>query len=220
VLNGWAPESLLATYEDERRPIEALTIDISAKNMKVLSSELGDPRLFGDDEAFADVAESVAAAILSSKDAEFHSLGLTLGYDYEGSSIVATEPGRRDEFDDKTYIPTARPGHRLPHFWFGPGDSLFDHLGRGFSLVGDLSVPAAKSIIAAADQIGVPLSGIDLGAGGPTDLYETALVLVRPDQHIAWRGDHTDDPIGLLKLAIGVHIDAQSRLHQTKGEHE
>ena len=220
VLNGWAPESLLGTYEEERRPIEALTIDISAKNMKVLSSELGDPRLFGDDEAFADVAESVAAVILSSKDAEFHSLGLTLGYDYEGSSIVATEPGRRDEFDDKTYIPTARPGHRLPHFWFGPGNSLFDHLGRGFSLVGDLSVPAAKSIIAAADQLGVPLLGIDLGAGVSTDLFETALVLVRPDQHVAWRGDHTDDPIGLLKLAIGVHIDAQSRLHQTKGEHE
>ncbi len=121
VLNGWAPESLLATYEEERRPIEALTIAVSAKNMRTLSTELSDPRLFGDDEEFADVVESVAAVILSSKDAEFHSLGLTLGYDYEGSSIVATEPGGADEFDDKTYVPTARPGHRLPHFWFAPG---------------------------------------------------------------------------------------------------
>jgi 2-polyprenyl-6-methoxyphenol hydroxylase-like FAD-dependent oxidoreductase len=207
VLNGWAPGSLLATYEEERRPIEALTIDISAKNMKVLSSELGDQRLFGGDEAFADVAESVAAVILSSKDAEFHSLGLTLGYDYEGSSIVATEPGRPDEFDDKNYVPTARPGHRLPHFWFAPGDSLFDHLGRGFSLVGDLSVPAAKSIIAAADQLVVPLCGLDLGAGGRADLFEAALVLVRPDQHVAWRGDHTDNANGLLQVAIGLNTD-------------
>jgi 2-polyprenyl-6-methoxyphenol hydroxylase-like FAD-dependent oxidoreductase len=221
VLNGWAPESLLATYEEERRPIEALTIDISAKNMRVLSSELGDQRLFGDDEAFADVAESVAAVILSSKDAEFHSLGLTLGYDYEGSSIVATEPGRPEEFDDKIYTPTARPGHRLPHFWCGLGDSLFDHLGRGFSLVGDLSVPAATSIIAAADQLGVPLCGVDLGVGGRKDLFEAALVLVRPDQHVAWRGEHTNNAIGLLQVAIGrLNIDEQPRLGHTKGERE
>jgi hypothetical protein len=166
------------------------------------------------------VVESVAAVILSTKDAEFHSLGLTLGYDYEESSIVVTEPGRRDEFDDKTYIPTARPGHRLPHFWFAPGNSLFDHLGRGFGLVGDLSVPAAKSIIAAADELGVPLVGVDLGARGRMDLFESALVLVRPDQHIAWRGDHTDNPIGLLQMAIGVQVDAQSSAQQTKGEHE
>jgi 2-polyprenyl-6-methoxyphenol hydroxylase-like FAD-dependent oxidoreductase len=210
VLNGWAPESLLATYEEERRPIEALTIEISAKNMRVLSTELSDPRLFGDGEAFADVVDSVAAVIFSTKDAEFHSLGLTLGYDYEESSIVATEPGRPGEFDDRTYIPTARPGHRLPHFWFGPGNSLFDHLGRGFSLVGDLSVPAAKSITVAADQLGVPLLGVDLGAGGRTDLFERALVLVRPDQHVAWRGDRIDNPIGLLQMAIGVPIDAPS----------
>jgi hypothetical protein len=186
--------------------------------MKILSSELSDPRLFGDDESFAKVAESVAAAILSDKDAEFHSLGLTLGYDYEGSSIVATEPGRRDGFDDKTYIPTARPGHRLPHFWFGPGDSLFDHLGRGFSLIGDLSVPVAKSIMAAADQLALPLCGVDLGAGGRPDLFDVPLVLVRPDQHVAWRGEHTDNPIGLLQLAIGGNIDAQPWLSHTKGE--
>jgi 2-polyprenyl-6-methoxyphenol hydroxylase-like FAD-dependent oxidoreductase len=203
VLNGWAPETLLATYEEERRPIEAQTIAVSAKNMRTLSPELSDPRLFGGEEEFADVVESVAAVILSSQDAEFHSLGLTLGYHYEGSSIVATEPGGTEAFDDTTYAPTARPGYRLPHFWFAPGDSLFDHLGREFSLVGDLSIPAAKAFMVAADEIGIPLVGVDFGRGGRRDLFDAALILVRPDQHVAWRGEDTDDAMALLRLAIG-----------------
>ena len=210
VLNGWAPETLLATYEEERRPIEAQTIAVSAKNMRTLSPELSDPRLFGGDEEFAHVVESVAAVILSSKDAEFHSLGLTLGYNYEGSSIVATEPGGTEGFDDTTYAPTARPGHRLPHFWFALRDSLFDHLGPEFSLVGDLSIPAAKAFMVAADEIGIPLVGVDLGRVGRRDLFDAALILVRPDQHVAWRGDDTDDAMALLRLAIGEDNGAQS----------
>jgi 2-polyprenyl-6-methoxyphenol hydroxylase-like FAD-dependent oxidoreductase len=205
VLNGWAPEGILATYEEERRPIETLTIAVSAKNMRTLSSELGDPRLFGNDEEFAAVVESVAAVILSSKDAEFHSLGLTLGYHYEGSSIVATEPGQPGEFEDRVYQPTARPGHRLPHCWLAPGDSLFDHLGRDFALVGDVASAAAQSIVAAALELGIPLTLLDLGPGGRADLFGAPLVLVRPDQHVVWRGEAVDDPTELWHQAIGAH---------------
>ena len=217
VLNGWAPEALLATYEEERRPIEAQTIAVSAKNMKTLSTELSDPRLFGGDQEFSEVVESVAAAILSSKDAEFHSLGLTLGYDYEHSSLVTPTHGGTPEFDDRSYVPTARPGHRLPHFWFAPGDSLFDHLGREFSLVGDLSLPAAASIMTAARQLGLPLTGVDLGHGGRANLFEAPLVLVRPDQHVAWRGAATDDPMAVLRVAIGASRSVPAAHDEEKG---
>jgi 2-polyprenyl-6-methoxyphenol hydroxylase-like FAD-dependent oxidoreductase len=217
VLNGWAPEGLLTTYEEERRPIEAQTIAVSAKNMRTLSSELSDPRLFGGDQEFAEVVDSVAAVIRSSKDAEFHSLGLTLGYDYEHSSLVMTEHGEAHEFDDCSYVPTARPGHRLPHFWFGPGDSLFDHLGREFSLVGDLSLRAAASMIAAAGHLGLPLTGVDVGHGGRADLFDAQLVLVRPDQHVAWRGDDTNDPLDVLRVAIGVSQGVPAAHHTERG---
>jgi len=116
---------------------------------------------------------------------------------------VATEPGQTEGFDDTTYAPTARPGHRLPHFWFAAGDSLFDHLGREFSLVGDLSIPAAKAFMVAADEIGIPLAGVDFGKGERRDLFGAALILVRPDQHVAWRGEDTDDAMAVLRLAIG-----------------
>jgi 2-polyprenyl-6-methoxyphenol hydroxylase-like FAD-dependent oxidoreductase len=203
VVKGWAPVELLATYDVERRPIEIRTIALSVENMKVLSSELSDPRLVGDDEEFAEVIDSVAAAIHAHKEAEFHSLGLVLGYDYEGSPIVATESSAAPDRDDLAYLPSARPGHRLPHFWLAPGDSIFDHLGSGLSLVGDLSTPCAKAFVAAADELDVPLEAVDLGDGGRVDLYGAALVLVRPDQHVAWRGDEAIDPSAVLQMAIG-----------------
>jgi 2-polyprenyl-6-methoxyphenol hydroxylase-like FAD-dependent oxidoreductase len=202
VINGWAPASLLQSYGIERRPIEERTIALAVRNMAVLSTELSDPRLFGDDDEFDEVVEAVAKVIQETKPAEFHSLGLTLGYEYEGSPIVATEPGG-DAGRDDLYLPTARPGHRLPHFWLAPGDSIFDRLGGGMNLVGNLSTPLAAAFQRAAEQLGVPMTLVDLGSGGRRDLYEAGLVLVRPDQHVAWRGDGAADPSSVIQMAIG-----------------
>ena len=130
---------------------------------------------------------------------------------------MTTAHGGTHEFDDRSYVPTARPGHRLPHFWFAPGDSLFDHLGREFSLVGDLSLPAAASIMTAARQLGLPLTGVDLGHGGRANLFEAPLVLVRPDQHVAWRGTATDAPMAVLRVAIGASRSVPAAHDEEKG---
>ncbi|MFG1697887.1 FAD-dependent monooxygenase [Nonomuraea sp. NPDC049309] len=175
VLRGWAPPALLQTYESERRPIAADTIEAAAANMATLAPELADPALMGGDEEFARVRPAVAEAIFRTKDSEFHSLDLVLGYTYTGSPIVA--PGT---------------GERLPHRWLAPGESLYDRLGRGFSLVGDLGSPQAASLIDQAREMGVPLEEVHL-PGEP-------LALVRPDQHVAWRGG---DPAGALRMALG-----------------
>ncbi|GAA3545269.1 FAD-dependent oxidoreductase [Nonomuraea rosea] len=175
VLHGWAPTSLLASYEAERRPIAADTIEAAAANMATLAPELADPALMGDAAEFERVRPAVAEAVLRTKDSEFHSLDLVLGYTYEGSPIVA--PGA---------------GERLPHRWLGPGDSLYDRLGPGFSLVGDQREPGAAVLVAQARELGVPLRAVDL-PGEP-------LTLVRPDQHVAWRGT---DPGDALRVAVG-----------------
>ncbi|MEV5494025.1 FAD-dependent monooxygenase [Nonomuraea fuscirosea] len=175
VLRGWAPEALLATYERERRPIAADTIETAAANMSTLAPELADPALMGPDEEFERVRPAVAEAVRRTKDREFHSLDLVLGYTYAGSSIVA--PGC---------------GERLPHRWLTPGESLYDRLGPVFSLVGDRGAPGADVLAAEARELGVPLRVVDL-PGEP-------LALVRPDQHVAWRAGH---PSGALRMALG-----------------
>ncbi|MEV5888474.1 FAD-dependent monooxygenase [Nonomuraea fuscirosea] len=175
VLRGWAPEALLATYERERRPIAADTIETAAANMATLAPELANPALMGPDEEFERVRPAVAEAVRRTKDREFHSLDLVLGYTYAGSPIVA--PGC---------------GERLPHRWLTPGESLYDRLGPAFSLVGDRSAPGADMLVAEARELGVPLRVVDL-PGEP-------LALVRPDQHVAWRAGH---PSGALRMALG-----------------
>ncbi|MFC4911806.1 FAD-dependent monooxygenase [Actinomadura gamaensis] len=180
VLSGWAPPALLDSYEAERRPIAARTIEEAARNMATLAPELADPRLAGTGAEFAAARPAVARAVQETKDAEFHSLDLVLGYTYRGTPLV-----------------TGPAGGRLEHRWLAPGDSLFDHLGRGFTLVGDLEQPEAEEFMKAAAAENVPLH--------PFHHPPAALALVRPDQHVAWSatGGSPADPRAVLRRAVG-----------------
>ncbi|MEU9025266.1 FAD-dependent monooxygenase [Actinomadura sp. NPDC048394] len=182
VLSGWAPETLLRSYEPERRPVAARTIAEAARNMATLAPELADRRLAGTDAEFAAARPAVAEAVQRTKDAEFHSLDLVLGYTYRGSPIVAGDAGGR-----------------LLHRWLAPGDSLYDRLGRGFTLIANPSATGAAAFAKAAADLGVPLDVLD-------DPYTTGLRLVRPDQHVAWTGDVPASPPDILRRAVG-HLD-------------
>ncbi|MFD0636687.1 hypothetical protein ACFQ9X_39065 [Catenulispora yoronensis] len=73
-------------------------------------------------------------------------------------------------------------------------------LGPEYSLVGELTAPAAAPIAEAARRLGIPLTVVELP--GARDWFEAPLVLVRPDQHVAWRG-HRMDEAGALRLLLG-----------------
>jgi 2-polyprenyl-6-methoxyphenol hydroxylase-like FAD-dependent oxidoreductase len=206
VLNGWAPEELLSSYESERRPVAALTIEEAARNMATLAPELADRRLIGSDDEFAEARPTVAAAIHATKTGEFHSLELTLGYDYaESTIVVAEDPPEVDTATsgEASYDPTAAPGHRLPHHWVAPGDSLYDRLGTEFTLLGDLSRPVVGRLVEEARSLDVPLSLVDVRGEEWRDRFGADLVLVRPDQHVAWRGNHLDAPAEIVRRVVG-----------------
>jgi 2-polyprenyl-6-methoxyphenol hydroxylase-like FAD-dependent oxidoreductase len=203
VLNGWAPSELLATYELERRPVAARTINEAARNMSNLAPELSDVRLAGSDSEFGQAQPSVATAIHATKEGEFHSLGLTLGYSYQGSPIVDGSEASQASEENDTYRPTAAPGYRLPHRWLGPEDSLYDHLGREFSLVGNMSAPLVTAFVTTAEANGVPLNLVDLKRDERNDVLGADLVLVRPDHHVAWRGNDDADPAHILRRSVG-----------------
>ena len=101
------------------------------------------------------------------------------------------------------------PGGRAPHYWpgagRGPGDSLFDQFGKGFTLL-RLGGRAAEtsSIEAAARRHRVPLKVIDLPQSDARDLYGRDLALIRPDQYVAWRGNAPpSDPDRLIGRLVG-----------------
>lgn len=185
VLHGWAPSALLDSYEAERRGVVQETVDSAAANMRALPADLG-------------ALAADPAAIRRLKAPEFRNLGLVLGYSYAGSPVV--QPGGGAAVGDVgRYTPSAEPGARLPHCWLPDGSSLYDRLGAGFTLVTPAGA-AAASVAALPERsraLPVPLTVIAAPAGYPWQEF----LLVRPDQHIAWRAD---DPAGIdLAAAVG-----------------
>jgi 2-polyprenyl-6-methoxyphenol hydroxylase-like FAD-dependent oxidoreductase len=179
VLQGWAPAELLDSYEAERRPVAADTIRIASENALTVSTDLASAALMGGPQEFAAARPAAAETVQRTKRIEFHCLGLVLGYGYGSHALVQTSDG-------SDYRPVAAAGNRLPHHWLAPGDSLYDHLGSGFAVLGDLA--GAGQLVAAAERRGVPVRRLDAGLVDARLRYGADVVLVRPDQHIAWLG--------------------------------
>ncbi|MFI7002079.1 FAD-dependent monooxygenase [Nocardia sp. NPDC050175] len=179
-LAGWGGATLPASYEPERRAVALRTVAETVANMQaVLRIRHAEP-------------SGVAAAIQSGMAAEFHSLGLVLGYRYDDSPvIVADEPGPDSVDGPLSYTPSTRPGARLPHHWLADGRSLYDALGAQLTLLNLAENGSTTAAFAnAARALGVDLVVIDHAKAPDTasrnDGTASAL-LVRPDQHIAYR---------------------------------
>lgn len=212
-LEGWAGPELLASYGLERRPVAERTINDAAANGKALAYHFADPALesAGDDGA---AARARAHEALSVKQSEFDSLGLVLGYSYSGTPLVVPDGSPIPVEDPIRYTPSASPGAVLPHAWLDDSTSLYDVLGQGFTLLVDaLSVVGSAvedvyaPVLAAAADRGVPVT---VTAAGPdrrgipmAEHWAADAVLVRPDQHVAWRGSSAEAAAGALSVAAG-----------------
>jgi hypothetical protein len=142
-----------------------------------------------------------AAAIQAAKVSEFHGLGIVLGYGYAESRAVVDDGTPPPEEDVVTYRPSPKPGYRLPHAWLGSA-SLYDRLGDGFTLlrIGDGD---PGELAAAAAERGLPFTQVDLREAGLLERFRAPLVLVRPDQHVAWKGAPPADPGSVLDTIRG-----------------
>jgi hypothetical protein len=130
-----------------------------------------------------------------------------LGYRYEGSPVIVddgTEPPARDFLN---YVPSAHPGCLAPHAWMHDGTSLYDHFGRGFTLLAIEAGDGIEHMRAAAHAADVPLKVLRPAQGVLSDLYQARYTLIRPDQHVAWRGDNeAADPGELIDHLRGARI--------------
>ncbi|WP_181779301.1 FAD-dependent monooxygenase, partial [Pseudonocardia pini] len=188
VLDGWGGPTLLDSYEAERRPVQHKVIAEATANMAVLSTDLMALDLDADGVAGHAARAAVHARIQETKHAEFHALDLVLETGYESSPVVVPGSG------------PARPGHRLPHAWLPDGTSVYDRLGDGLTLV-VLAGGDSGDTAAAATRSGVPLTVLDLRPQQIRSRYGHDLLLVRPDQHVAWAGETL--PVEVLDLVCG-----------------
>jgi hypothetical protein len=94
--------------------------------------------------------------------------------------------------------------------WLHDGRSLYDAMGPGFTLLRFDRSLSADALAGAAAKRGVPLAVLDVESDDAAALYSHGLVLSRPDQHVAWRGDaQPDDPLALIDLLTGHRVPAR-----------
>jgi hypothetical protein len=100
------------------------------------------------------------------------------------------------------YVPCDRPGVRARHQWLSPGVALSDVLENGFALLNFAAADSETAAFqAAAAARRVPLKIVD--AGQSEAAHRARLVLVRPDQHIAWCGNDAGGAAWALDRARG-----------------
>lgn len=134
---------------------------------------------------------------------EWFSVGIHLGYMYEGSPLVVADGTPQPQDTVSSYTQTSRPGSRAPHAWLAVGKSTLDLFGKGFVLLRfGTRPPAADRLAEAAAKRGVPLTVHDILDAAAARLYERRLVLVRPDGQVAWRADAVPEDAFMLVDSI------------------
>jgi 2-polyprenyl-6-methoxyphenol hydroxylase-like FAD-dependent oxidoreductase len=205
-INGWGGDLLLDAYEEERRKTAWWHLEAAQRHMDVRLqiggryAEAGDLR--GDDAATEDRRQTLARQIEAIGNAENESWGVELGYRYDGSPVICGE-SESSTIDPLTYSPSTIPGARLPHVFIEDGVSVHDLLGLWFSLV-IVDDADSGSIEQAAAKLGIPLTVVRLRRPDLLPIYQRNLLLVRPDQHVAWRGDDLPaEPYAILERITG-----------------
>lgn len=189
LVQGWGGNALLDAYEVERRPVAIRNGAASTANYEVWRADGVDLSTVLDDGPQADAQRADLGRFMGGKLAkEWYSDGIRMGYRYEGSPVIISDGTPEPPDDPVTYTPTARPGHRAPHAVLPDGSSILDLFGHGFTVM-QLGSADASSLVDAAVRRHVPLGVHTIVDPGIRGLYERALVLVRPDGHVAWRAD-------------------------------
>lgn len=203
VLRGWAGSELLDTYERERQPVawrNTAYARAMAESMAALAPSAGieDAGVREDRERTA-----FGARCRSHIAREYNIPGLQLGVRYE-SAAVAVERGAPPPDEATVYRPSGYPGVRAPHL--GTQEAcLYDRFGMDFTLLCLGGVPAPGGWREAAQELGIPLTELLWDDPQACALYGATLVLIRPDGHIAWRGntgDGADEASVVLRRAV------------------
>jgi 2-polyprenyl-6-methoxyphenol hydroxylase-like FAD-dependent oxidoreductase len=219
VLHGWATPEILDAYEAERQPITdqaSRIISDIAYQVMIQRKELSPAveRL----DAVGETARVAAGQLAYALDVEQQCCGgLNFGYFYDRSPIIAYDREQAPTYTMGTFTSSTVPGCRAPHVWVEGRRSLYDAMGPDYTLLRLDPTTHVAGIVEAAAQRGLPLAVLDVKSREVPELYRHKLVLVRPDQHVAWRGDaEPADTLGLVDLVRGAARSHHRDVHRKR----
>jgi len=180
-----------------------------------------------DDTPAAEAQREAIRKAIAFKVYEFDAHGVDLNQRYHSDAVVTDgepePPYARDR--ELHYQPTTWPGAKLPHVWVHGRDgrkvSTLDLAGKGrFAILtgigGEGWIDAGRAV---GKEFGLDIAGHVIGprqdfedyAGdwaNAREVRDSGIVLVRPDQHVAWRREAmADDPAGELRRVLKTILD-------------
>ncbi|MDB5859399.1 MAG: monooxygenase [Ramlibacter sp.] len=205
-MQGWGAPGLLEAYQAERLPItDQVSRHVAGHGSAKRDIEADIPARIEEDSAEgealrADLGQRNYALHVR----QFCAAGLNFGYYYDQSPIIAYDSETPPPYGMGEFTSSTVPGCRAPHFRLRDGRSLYDACGPYYTLLRfdrSASIGALEDAAAAA---GMPLTVLEVEADDVPAAYRHALVLCRPDQHVAWRGDAVPgDARALVELLRG-----------------
>ena len=208
-LNGWGGPGILDAYASERQPITEQVSHFAMNHAHAMARQ----RSAVPDEIEHETPAGVEARAALGRTAyelnvqQYCCGGLNFGYYYDNSPIIAYDGEKQPEYSMADFTPSTVPGCRTPHIRLADGTSLYDALGPEYTLLRRDRSVAVEPLMRAAAGRNVPLKLLDLVCEEAAPIYTQALVLSRPDQHVAWRGDSVPaDPLELIDLVRGARV--------------
>src|SRR5262249_11036541 len=208
-LAGWGGPKLLASYETERRKVGDHVV--KASRFATLGRRkwrgMWKPNIRDDTPEGAETRANLARVADVEQRKSNEMSGAEFGYRYDGSPLIASEPGEPPPIDFIAYPPTPWPGARLPHAWLTDGTAMQDRIGYDLRYtllrLGRFEADVS-ALVRAFSALGVPLRVLDVPDEEPRAVYGCDLLLIRPDLHVAWRGNRPpEDPQRLAAMVTG-----------------
>jgi 2-polyprenyl-6-methoxyphenol hydroxylase-like FAD-dependent oxidoreductase len=207
-LQGWGGPNLLASYEAERRQVGARNVAAStfASRGRNKWRAMWKPNIRDKTPEGQHTRDELVRVATYEQSKGNRMTGAELGYRYEGSPLIADEPGG-PEHNFMEYTPTTWPGARLPHVWLADRSAVQDRIGNGLSYtllrLGGTQADA-EGLARAFEVLKAPLQVLDIPDERARDVYGHDLLLLRPDMHVAWRGNAPpQEPEALARRVTG-----------------
>ena len=206
VVRGQAGQGLLASYELERQPIAYRNTRFARAFADSIGLYQPVPEIEHETVEGENARRAAGAYLSAHGRAEFDIPGITFGARYDQSPVIIGDGTTPPPDAANVYIPSACPGGRAPHLWLTPDHSLFDSFGFEWTLLRLSEKCEGGPLIKAAAKAGIELKVLDLVSAQARDIYGADLVLIRPDQVVAWRSNHTDATEMIIPRALGSSV--------------
>ena len=192
-LELWASPLALSAYQKERHPITEQVSRFAMNHAHAMSKRRREiPANLEDNTPEGEMARTTFGKDLYELNVQqYCCAGLNFGYFYDQSPIMLYDDETAPDYSMGSFTPSTVPGCRAPHFWLAEGRSLYDELGKAYTLL--CLKPVEPSALAwltnAAAQARMPLKIMDLsGLDNVPPAYKHPYVMVRSDTHTVWRG--------------------------------